>query len=181
MANQKVTREQIEAAAERFGGCVEAMAEDLDITRKALYERLKRTGLFEKLGFYRSTSRVMSGERVHTVSTFGVSVARVDSLNSPVPETESDYYRNEGAAPSLDGIMERGAAAAADNVVAMAVRRRQQQAPRWRPEDAEAVADFRIRYQPKVGYETTNSAIFAQFFAEAWPEWAAKKMAEPKR
>jgi hypothetical protein len=180
MSNPKVTRQEIEQLAERLGGCVAAVAEAIGVSRQALYERSKRLGI--DWGLYREQSHTITSEGVRSVTTVGagpvaLSVTSMSMEQGSDGQSLDDKWSDRAGDPSLQG-MERGATA---KVVGIAVRPRDQQPPRFTRDEADAVADFRIRYQPKLGFETNNSAIFHQYFAETFPEWAEKKMREEGR
>src|SRR5688572_21868874 len=175
----KATRSEIERLMHIFGGNVGAVAEAAGLHVSVLYRKFKRWGT--DAGFYREQQRMYGADGARTITTIGTprlafgvsSLSPISHIAPTISETtDADAFAcpDDEGRPSLNG-MERGATA---QVIGMTVRPREQKAPSFTREEAEAVADFRIRYQAMLGFETNNSAVFHQYFADTFPAWAEK-------
>lgn len=161
---QKVTREQIEEALNRFGGHVSHVADYLMVNRKVIYDRLKRMG--KSAGMFREHAQEIGAEGVRTSTRFGIQVDTMDTLPPSVPDSGSGYYRSASGDPSLSAM---NGASVDDNpaLARLGARAKGRQNPaRLHPDHQDRLHRLRLDVQSRLGREITGSQLLDMLFED---------------
>lgn len=159
-APEKVTVAEVSNALVRWRGNVQAAADELGVTRKALYERISRAGI--DLPSLRANAKLITP--MH-------SLKRADSNGPTVRKTAGAQYPEPNRRPIL-GVVQQ--VEIEPPPIKSAPARRVQ--TRLKPEHQDKLREAKLVLGGRYMIETDENRLLEQFIDECFDPWLADKL-----
>jgi len=167
-----VSVQEITNALLRWRGKVKFAAEELGISRNALYDRIRRDGI--DLEAYRSATQNVAPMKVGKVGKVGVSPPKADKGDaSALGSTGRHAGVSRNSRDNFSGARRGRTLPSMSTPVAQLESRRRDRPIRVAPDEQEIIRQGRRRLSAELDMDIDENALIAEFIRERFSDWVA--------